>query len=321
MNRPIQIDRGIKYHHIDKMELIPIKTIITEHKEILPKPKWLKIKLPIDSSKIKKIKNTIRKNKLHTVCEEASCPNLAECFNHGTATFMILGAICTRRCPFCDVAHGRPNILDQNEPIKLAEIIKDMKLKYVVITSVDRDDLRDGGAKHFTDSINAIRKKNPNIKIETLVPDFRGCMNRALTILSTAPPDVFNHNLESIPRIYHQIRPGANYKMSLQLLKNFKKIHPEIPTKSGLMVGLGENNEEIIDVMYDLRHHNVTMLTLGQYLQPSRYHLSVKRYVSPNEFKKIKNKAIKMGFTHVACGPLVRSSYHADLQIKGIEIK
>ncbi|MGP1939133.1 MAG: lipoyl synthase [Arsenophonus sp. ET-DL9-MAG3] len=321
MNRPIQIDLGIKYHHIDKLELVPIKTITTGHKKILPKPKWLRIKPPIDSTKIKKIKNAIHKNKLHTVCEEASCPNLAECFNHGTATFMILGAICTRRCPFCDITHGRPKALDLSEPIKLAETIKDMELKYVVITSVDRDDLHDGGAKHFTDSITAIRRKNPNIKIETLVPDFRGCMDRALTILSTAPPDVFNHNIESIPRIYHKIRPGGNYKLSLQLLKKFKKNHPEIPTKSGLMVGLGENNEEIVDVMYDLRHHGVTMLTLGQYLQPSRYHLSVKRYVSPNEFKKIKNKAIEMGFTHAACGPLVRSSYHADLQIKGIEIK
>lgn len=321
MSRPIQMERGVKYRDADKMALIPVKTVKTDHTEILPKPKWMKIKLPADSSRIKEIKNAMRKNGLHSVCEEASCPNLAECFNHGTATFMILGAICTRRCPFCDVAHGRPNAPDPNEPAKLAETIKDMGLKYVVITSVDRDDLRDGGAQHFADCITAIREKNPNIKIETLVPDFRGRMDRALTILATAPPDVFNHNLENVPRIYRQVRPGANYEWSLQLLAKFKQMHPAIPTKSGLMVGLGETNEEIVDVMRDLRHHGVTMLTLGQYLQPSRHHLSVKRYVSPKEFEEMKNEAIGMGFTHAACGPLVRSSYHADLQAQGIEIK
>lgn len=321
MSRPIQMERGVKYRDADKMALIPVKTIRTDHTEILPKPEWMKIKLPADSSRIKEIKNAMRKNGLHSVCEEASCPNLAECFNHGTATFMILGAICTRRCPFCDVAHGRPNAPDPNEPAKLAETIKDMGLKYVVITSVDRDDLRDGGAQHFADSITAIREKSPNIKIETLVPDFRGRMDRALAILAAAPPDVFNHNLENVPRIYRQVRPGANYEWSLQLLAKFKQMHPEIPTKSGLMVGLGETNEEIVDVMRDLRRHGVTMLTLGQYLQPSRHHLSIKRYVSPKEFEEMKNEAIAMGFTHAACGPLVRSSYHADLQAKGIEIK
>ncbi|MDR5610850.1 MULTISPECIES: lipoyl synthase [unclassified Arsenophonus] len=321
MSRPIQMERGVKYHDADKMALIPVKTIRTDHTEILPKPEWMKIKLPADSSRIKEIKNAMRKNGLHSVCEEASCPNLAECFNHGTATFMILGAICTRRCPFCDVAHGRPNAPDPNEPAKLAETIKDMGLKYVVITSVDRDDLRDGGAQHFADSITAIREKNPNIKIETLVPDFRGRMDRALAILAAAPPDVFNHNLENVPRIYRQVRPGANYEWSLQLLAKFKQMHPEIPTKSGLMVGLGETNEEIVDVMRDLRRHGVTMLTLGQYLQPSRHHLSIKRYVSPKEFEEMKKEAIAMGFTHAACGPLVRSSYHADLQAKGIETR
>lgn len=321
MSRPIQMERGVKYRDADKMALIPVKTVTTDHTEILPKPEWMKIKLPADSSRIKEIKNAMRKNGLHSVCEEASCPNLAECFNHGTATFMILGAICTRRCPFCDVAHGRPNTPDPNEPVKLADTIKDMGLKYVVITSVDRDDLRDGGAQHFADSITAIREKNPNIKIETLVPDFRGRMDRALTILTTAPPDVFNHNLENVPRIYRQVRPGANYEWSLKLLAKFKEMHPTIPTKSGLMVGLGETNEEIVDVMRDLRHHGVTMLTLGQYLQPSHHHLSVKRYVSPKEFEEMKKEAIAMGFTHAACGPLVRSSYHADLQAKGVEIK
>ncbi|HGJ5875665.1 MAG TPA: lipoyl synthase [Arsenophonus sp.] len=321
MSRPIQMKRGVKYRDADKIALIPVKTVTTDHIGILPKPEWMKIKLPADSSRIKEIKNAMRKNGLHSVCEEASCPNLTECFNHGTATFMILGAICTRRCPFCDVAHGRPNAPDPNEPVKLANTIKDMGLKYVVITSVDRDDLRDGGAQHFADSITAIREKNPNIKIETLVPDFRGRMDHALTILTTAPPDVFNHNLENVPRIYRQVRPGANYEWSLKLLAKFKEMHPAIPTKSGLIVGLGETNEEIVDVMRDLRRHGVTMLTLGQYLQPSRYHLSVKRYVSLKEFEEMKKEAIAMGFTHAACGPLVRSSYHADLQAKGVEIK
>ncbi|MFP3014363.1 MAG: lipoyl synthase [Arsenophonus sp.] len=321
MNRLIKIERGIKYRDSNKISAINIKTLITDNVKILPKPKWLKIKLPADSTRIKEIKNVLRKNGLHSICEEASCPNIHECFNHGTATFMILGSICTRKCPFCDVGHGRPNAPDPNEPIKLAKAIKDMGLRYVVITSVDRDDMRDGGAQHFANSIYAIRNENPNIKIEILVPDFRGRIDCALKILANNPPDVFNHNIENVPRIYNQVRPGANYKLSLKILSKFKQMHPEIPTKSGLMVGLGENNEEIIDVMYDLRHNGVTMLTLGQYLQPSQHHLSVKRYVSPEEFKEMKNKAIEIGFISVASGPLVRSSYHADLQAQKIETK
>lgn len=321
MSRLFQIERSVKCSNDNKTTPIPIKKIRIDHIEILPKPEWIKIKLPTDFNKIKKTKNIMRKNGLYSVCEEASCPNLSECFNHGTATFMILGTICTRRCPFCDVANGRPNSPDPNEPEKLAETIKDMGLKYVVITSVDRDDLHDGGAQHFADSIVAIREKNENIKIEILVPDFRGRMDIALTILAKMPPDIFNHNLENVPRNYRQVRPGANYEWSLDLLAKFKKFHPEIPTKSGLMVGLGETNEEIIDVMHDLRRHGVTMLTIGQYLQPSLHHLPIKRYVSPKEFEEIKNEAIAIGFTHIACGPLIRSSYHADLQVKGIEIK
>ena len=295
MSKPIQIERGIKYRDADKMALIPVKNVVTEREEILRKPDWMKIRLPADSTRIQGIKAAMRKNGLHSVCEEASCPNLSECFNHGTATFMILGAICTRRCPFCDVAHGRPNAPDANEPEKLAQTIKDMALRYVVITSVDRDDLRDGGAQHFADCIRAIREKNPS--------------------------DVFNHNLENVPRVYRQVRPGANYEWSLKLLEKFKEAHPDIPTKSGLMVGLGETNAEIIEVMRDLRRHGVTMLTLGQYLQPSRHHLPVKRYVSPAEFDEMKEEAMAMGFTHAACGPFVRSSYHADLQAKGEEVK
>lgn len=321
MSKPIVMERGVKYRDADKMALIPVKNVATEREALLRKPEWMKIKLPADSTRIQGIKAAMRKNGLHSVCEEASCPNLAECFNHGTATFMILGAICTRRCPFCDVAHGRPVAPDANEPVKLAQTIADMALRYVVITSVDRDDLRDGGAQHFADCITAIREKSPQIKIETLVPDFRGRMDRALDILTATPPDVFNHNLENVPRIYRQVRPGAVYNWSLKLLERFKEAHPEIPTKSGLMVGLGETNEEIIEVMRDLRRHGVTMLTLGQYLQPSRHHLPVQRYVSPDEFDEMKAEALAMGFTHAACGPFVRSSYHADLQAKGMEVK
>jgi lipoyl synthase len=321
MTKPIQIERGVKYRDADKMALIPVTTIASPSQEILRKPEWMKIKLPADSSRIQDIKSIMRKNGLHSVCEEASCPNLTECFNHGTATFMILGAICTRRCPFCDVAHGRPLAPDSAEPEKLAKTIAEMKLRYVVVTSVDRDDLRDGGAQHFADCIEAIRLHNPAIKIEILVPDFRGRMDKALSILNIMPPDVLNHNLENVPRIYRQVRPGANYQWSLTLLQKFRELHPEIPTKSGLMVGLGETNQEIIEVMRDLRAHGVTMLTLGQYLQPSRHHLPVQRYVSPAEFDEMKNEAMKMGFTHAACGPFVRSSYHADLQAKGEEVK
>ncbi|WP_331879595.1 lipoyl synthase [Candidatus Erwinia haradaeae] len=284
----------------------------------LQKPKWMKIKLPTNWTNIQSLKDTMRKHSLYSVCEEASCPNIYECFTRGIATFMILGAICTRHCPFCDIKHGRPMSPDINEPENIARALYEMSIRYVVITSVDRDDLRDGGAQHFSDCINAIRKKNPSIKIEILVPDFRGCMPRALEILSSTPPTVFNHNIENVPRIYNVVRPGANYKHSLRLLKYFKELHPEIPTKSGLMVGLGETESEVTDVMYDLRQSGVSMLTIGQYLQPSHHHLPVHRYVSPEEFDKIKKVARALGFSHAACGPFVRSSYHAEKQIKGL---
>ncbi len=322
MSKPIKIEQGVKYRDADKMALIPVRNVAEEApKEVLRKPEWMKIKLPSDSQRIQDIKAAMRKNKLHSVCEEASCPNLAECFNHGTATFMILGAICTRRCPFCDVAHGRPLPPSAEEPSHLAQTIADMNLRYVVVTSVDRDDLRDGGAKHFADCTREIRAKSPNIRIETLVPDFRGRMDRALEELQDNPPDVFNHNLETAPRLYRKVRPGANYQWSLDLLKKFKEQHPEIPTKSGLMMGLGETKEEIIEVLKDLRAHGVTMLTLGQYLAPSRHHLPVERYVPPEEFDELKQIALDLGFTHAACGPFVRSSYHADLQAQGVEVK
>ncbi|KDN11162.1 MULTISPECIES: lipoyl synthase [unclassified Gilliamella] len=311
--------RSSKYRDADKTRLIP--TVTLEDVAPLKKPEWMRIKLSAHSDNIAHIKNTMRKHGLHSVCEEASCPNLAECFNHGTATFMILGDICTRRCPFCDVAHGRPLPPDSKEPIKLAQTIQEMKLRYVVITSVDRDDLKDGGASHFANCTREIRALNPNIKVETLTPDFRGCIDEAIDVLSDNPPDVFNHNLENIPRLYKRIRPGANYEGSLKLLAAFKERHPEIPTKSGLMVGLGETNQELIQVLKDLRSHGVTMLTLGQYLQPSKYHLPVERYVSPQEFEELKQTALAMGFTHAACGPFVRSSYHADLQAMGKEVK
>ena len=311
--------RSSKYRDADKTRLIP--TITVEDVAPLKKPDWMRIKLSAHNDNIAHIKNTMRKHGLHSVCEEASCPNLAECFNHGTATFMILGDICTRRCPFCDVAHGRPLPPDREEPNKLALTIQEMKLRYVVITSVDRDDLKDGGASHFAACTQEIRALSPNIKVETLTPDFRGCIDEAVEVLSENPPDVFNHNLENIPRLYKKIRPGANYEGSLKLLASFKEKHPKIPTKSGLMVGLGETNEELIQVLKDLRSNGVTMLTLGQYLQPSKYHLPVERYVSPQEFEELKQTALAMGFTHAACGPFVRSSYHADLQAMGKEVK
>ncbi len=321
MSKPSQMEVGVKYRDADKMGSIPVKFMQDEPKETLRKPEWMKIKLPADSQRIQDIKSAMRKNNLHSVCEEASCPNLAECFNHGTATFMILGAICTRRCPFCDVAHGRPLTPDAEEPVHLAQTIKDMKLKYVVITSVDRDDLRDGGAQHFADCNREIRKQSPTIRIETLVPDFRGRVDSALEILKNNPPDVFNHNLETAPRLYRKVRPGASYKRSLELLKRFKEAHPNVPTKSGLMMGLGETKEEIVEVLKDLRDHGVTMLTLGQYLAPSRHHLPVERYIPPAEFDELKEIALGLGFTHAACGPFVRSSYHADLQAQGVEVK
>ncbi|WDV27317.1 lipoyl synthase [Aeromonas caviae] len=320
MSKPVRMEPGVKLRDGDKMALIPVKFMPDPNEEVLRKPEWMRIKLPPSSQKIEHIKSTLRKNKLHSVCEEASCPNLAECFNHGTATFMIMGAICTRRCPFCDVAHGRPLPLDPEEPKKLALTIKEMGLKYVVITSVDRDDLRDGGAQHFADCIKQIREHSPQTRIEILTPDFRGRMEQALEVFRETPPDVFNHNLETAPRMYRVARPGADYKWSLELLRRIKEMHPHVPTKSGVMMGLGETNEEIVQVLKDLREHGVNMLTLGQYLQPSRHHLPVKRYVPPAEFDELKDVAMDLGFSHAACGPFVRSSYHADLQAKGEEV-
>jgi lipoic acid synthetase len=290
------------------------KTIRIVPRAPLPKPAWIRVRAASPNSRFYDIKRILREQKLHTVCEEASCPNIAECFGKGTATFMILGDICTRRCPFCDVAHGRPLAPDAEEPRHLAETIALLKLNYVVITSVDRDDLRDGGAQHFVECISAIRKTSPHTTIEVLVPDFRGRLERALEILDAAPPDVMNHNLETVPRLYRQARPGGDYAHSLGLLKEFKKLHPAVPTKSGLMVGLGETDEEILAVMRDLRAHEVDMLTIGQYLQPSPHHLPVERYVHPEVFSMFELEASNLGFRHAAVGALVRSSYHADQQ-------
>ena len=301
---------GVKQIDAEKTSRIPIKII---PQPMQRKPEWIRMKAP-DSSRYQEMKRILRENNLHTVCEEASCPNIGECFSGGTATFMILGDICTRRCPFCDVAHGKPLAPDVNEPENLARTIAQMKLKYVVITSVDRDDLLDGGAQHFVDCIRAVRAQSPNIKIEILVPDFRGRLDVAMQILSNAPPDVMNHNLETIPRLYKQARPGSDYQNSLNLLKTFSALYPQVPTKSGLMLGLGETNEEILEVMKDLRAHNVSMLTLGQYLQPSIHHLPVMRYVEPAMFEQLKQEADAMGFNNTASGPMVRSSYHADAQ-------
>lgn len=299
----------------DKLARIPIKV---EPKEtLLRKPDWIRVKVP-GGEKVNRLKQTLREHNLHSVCEEAACPNLTECFNHGTATFMIMGDICTRRCPFCDVAHGRPQALDEQEPIQLAATVKAMALKYVVITSVDRDDLRDGGAGHFAACIQETRAQTPQTKIEILVPDFRGRVDKALEVLATAPCDVFNHNLETVPRLYKKARPGANYKHSLQLLQGHHLQIPNIPTKSGLMLGLGEQPEEILQVLQDLLEHGCSMLTLGQYLQPSKDHLPVERYVTPEEFAELGRKAKTMGFESVASAPLVRSSYHADLQAQNL---
>lgn len=307
------IDPNSKQRNADKLSRIPIKIAPSEP---LRKPDWIRIRLPATSA-VSELKNVLRQNKLVTVCEEASCPNLAECFSKGTATFMIMGDKCTRRCAFCDVAHGRPDKLDPDEPLNLARTITQMKLRYVVITSVDRDDLRDGGAAHYRDCIRVVRQHNPGIRIEVLVPDFRGRMEKALTILSEELSDVFNHNIETVERLYKQARPGSDYQWSLTLLKEHKKRFPHIPTKSGIMVGLGETNEEVIQVMRDLRAHDVNMLTIGQYLQPSRHHLPVMRYVTPDEFAEFKRLADEMGFQNAACGPFVRSSYHADKQADG----
>jgi len=282
----------------------------------LKKPEWIRIRYT-NSRKVNELKKTLRSQNLFTVCEEAQCPNLSECFNHGTATFMIMGQICTRRCPFCDVAHGRPKPLDVNEPLHLAQTIEKMMLKHVVITSVDRDDLRDSGAAHFKACIDAIRSTTPEVKIEILTPDFRGRMDEALKIFSDCPPDVFNHNLETVPSLYSKVRPGANYEYSLQLLDRFKEKHPQVKTKSGLMLGVGETKQQVIKVLEDLRLNQVEMLTLGQYLQPSRYHLAVEEYITPEQFQQYKEIADNLGFSQVASGPMVRSSYHADLQVQG----
>ncbi len=302
--------QGVKHRDASKTSRIPIKIVPIEQ---LKKPDWIRVKLP-NSSKFNEVKNLLREHKLHTVCEEASCPNIGECFSKGTATFMIMGDICTRRCPFCDVGHGRPNPLDINEPKETAKAVQILKLKYVVITSVDRDDLRDGGASHFAECIKEIRKLSPETRIEILVPDFRGRLDKALAILAETPPDVLNHNLESVPRIYKQIRPGSDYQHSLNLLKQFKEMCPDIPTKSGIMVGLGETDDEILEVMQDMRKHDIDMLTLGQYLQPSPHHAPVLRYMHPDKFKEIETFAYNIGFKHAAVGALVRSSYHADEQ-------
>ncbi len=298
-----------------KMARIPIKVVPTEG--ALPrKPKWVRAKAPTNP-RVAELKKLLRRHKLHTVCEEAACPNLGECFANGTATFMIMGDLCTRRCPFCDVAHGRPKPLDGNEPANVAQAIKLMQLRYVVITSVDRDDLKDGGAAHFAACIRRIRAETPDTKIEILTPDFRGRMQPALEKLAAAPPDVFNHNLETVPRLYKKARPGADYQWSLDLIKRFKAQHPSIPTKSGLMLGLGEEIEEVKAVLRDLRAHDCDMLTIGQYLQPSRYHLAVARFVEPQEFDDLGAYATALGFSNVASGPMVRSSYHADRQAQG----
>ncbi|MFT3741584.1 MAG: lipoyl synthase [Gammaproteobacteria bacterium] len=306
-----------KQRAADKLARIPIKIAPTE--TLLRKPEWLKIKLPTDN-KVAALKELLRSNRMVTVCEEASCPNLTECFTHGTATFMIMGDKCTRRCSFCDVAHGRPDPLDTSEPDNLADTIQKMQLKYVVITSVDRDDLRDGGASHFAACIHAVRARNPHIKIEVLVPDFRGRMDKALLALEDSPVEVFNHNIETVPRLYKQIRPGSDYQWSLQLLQNYKNRFPNTPTKSGIMLGLGETREEVEAVMRDLRHHQVDRLTIGQYLQPSRFHAPVLRYVTPQEFEELRQFGDSLGFEHVASGPFVRSSYHADKQAAGEEV-
>jgi lipoic acid synthetase len=309
-----KVVQGEKLRGAEKVARIPVKVIPTE--TMLRKPDWIRVRVPA-TPKIDEIKKKLRKHKLHSVCEEASCPNLGECFGGGTATFMIMGDICTRRCPFCDVAHGRPNPLETNEPVELAVAIADMGLNYVVITSVDRDDLRDGGAQHFANCISEIRRRCDSIQIEVLVPDFRGRLDIAVDILKDTPPDVFNHNLETVPSLYKKVRPGSDYAHSLQLLKAYKALAPHVLTKSGLMLGIGETMEEVIQVMKDLRAHDVDMLTLGQYLQPSKDHLALERYVTPAEFDELAAIARELNFKHVASGPLVRSSYHADKQAKG----
>ena len=311
----VKVEVGVKLRGEDKTARIPVKIIPTE--ERLKKPSWIRVKIPAMSGKVKELKEKLRSHKLHSVCEEAACPNLGECFSHGTASFIVMGDICTRRCPFCDVAHGRPKPLDENEPFELGKAIGDMTLKHVVITSVDRDDLRDGGAQHINNCVEQTRKYSPHIKVETLVPDFRGRMDTALDIMEKMPPDVLNHNMETIPRLYRAVRPGADYQWSLDLLQQFKQRCPDVITKSGLMLGIGETLDEVKEVMRDLRAHDVDMVTLGQYLQPSKHHLKVERYVTPEEFKMLEEYGNELGFVNTASGPMVRSSYHADRQAPG----
>jgi lipoyl synthase len=314
---PVDNAAGVKHKGDAKTARIPIKIVAAE---TLAKPDWIRVRAG-GSPRFYEIKRILREHNLHTVCEEASCPNIGECFGKGTATFMIMGDICTRRCPFCDVGHGRPLPLDADEPVNLAKTIAALSLRYVVITSVDRDDLRDGGAAHFVDCIRAVREQSPQTQIEVLVPDFRGRLERALDILVAAPPDVMNHNLESVPRLYKQVRPGSDYAHSLRLLREFKAQVPGVPTKSGLMVGLGETDDEIRDVMRDMRAHDIDMITIGQYLQPSKNHLPVLRYVHPDTFAAFEADAYAMGFRHAAIGALVRSSYHADKQAEEVLLR
>ncbi|MGJ4728716.1 lipoyl synthase [Luteimonas sp. SDU101] len=309
---PASLEAGAKQVAGDKIARSPVEFVDAP---VLRKPSWIRVRIPSNGA-VAALKSKLRANRLVTVCEEASCPNIHECFGHGTATFMILGEVCTRRCSFCDVAHGRPKPPDASEPLNLASTIADMGLKYVVITSVDRDDLRDGGAQHFVDCIREVRAQSPAIRIEILTPDFRGRgrMERALEILATAPPDVFNHNVETVPELYRNVRPGADYQWSLTLLQKFKAQHPDVPTKSGIMLGLGETMEQVQGTLRDLRAHDVDMVTIGQYLQPSAHHHPVLRYWTPDEFKALEDYGMSLGFSHVASGPLVRSSYHADRQ-------
>ena len=316
--KPAEVEPKRAQRGREKTAKNPVKIAPSEG-PLLRKPSWIRVRVS-NTPEVSRLKSLLREQRLHTVCEEASCPNLHECFGHGTATFMIMGDVCTRRCPFCDVAHGRPAALDASEPEALADTVDAMGLRYVVVTSVDRDDLRDGGASHFASCITALRAKCPALKIEILVPDFRGRMERALEVLVPAPPDVFNHNLETVPRLYRKARPGADYAWSLDLLKKFGAANPTVPTKSGLMLGLGETRDEVVAVLEDLRKHDCNMLTLGQYLQPSRFHLPVERYWSPDEFDALGEIARDLGFDNVASGPMVRSSYHADRQAAGDDV-
>lgn len=312
VDAPAAHDPTVKQKGAGKTARIPIKVVPAG--EVLRKPEWIRVKAAAPGSRFHDIKRILREHNLHTVCEEASCPNIGECFGKGTATFMIMGDKCTRRCPFCDVGHGRPDPLDTREPANLAKTIAALELSYVVITSVDRDDLRDGGAQHFVDCIRAVREASPDTRIEVLVPDFRGRLDRALAILEAAPPDVMNHNLETVPRLYREARPGSDYAHSLKLLAEFKRRVPGVPTKSGIMVGLGETDDEIVQTMRDMRAHDIDMITVGQYLAPTNHHLPVRRYVHPDTFARFEAQAYELGFTHAAVGALVRSSYHADQQ-------